>query len=455
MVEFRSQNTIFKSLQSYLNVISTTLTDFSIGSILNSIFYAVSNAIADLYATAQNVYTASFVKTAEGDDLDDRVADFTLRRRRSTRSSGFVTFYRNGQTTSDIIISSNTTVKTITTDLIPGLEYKTTLEATLPVTIFDEEIEYLPNKVSYDLFTRKVYDITKLVAMINGVSDVQLTKNVDYYLDSTDETRAKIVFNQTIVPDLYSQFKVTYSPLSIDIPVQASNSGSLSNVTFGTIVNCQSKPAGIDEVINYESTSGGTDNETDDELRNRVPLFLGSLSKGTKDALKAAALSIDGVKNANIIEPDPPNGIVTIFIDDGSGGSTVELIRAVKDKINGTTNGVENNLESGIRSAGIAVNVTSPTVKQIVVNATVTLSIGYDAEIVKNQIITNIGQWLNSHATGENVLRAELIRIIKEVDGVYNIDLSTLSINGLLLGDITVNTSEAARLSSIAIRAKI
>ena len=455
MVDFRSQNTIFKSLQSYLNVVSTALTDFTIGSVLNSLFYAVSNGIADLYATAQSIYTASFVKTAEGDDLDDRVADFTLRRRLSTRSSGFVTFYRTSKTSSDIIVPANTTVKTITTDLIPGLEYKTILESTLPVTIFDEEIEFLPNKLTYDLFTRKVFDVTKLVATVNNIENVELTKNADYHLDISDITRAKIVFDNVINPDLYSQFKITYEPLSIDIAVQASNSGSQSNVTFGTIVNCQSKPAGIDEVINYESTSGGTDNETDDELRNRVPLFLSSLSKGTKDALKAAALSIDGVKNANIIEPDPPNGIVTVFIDDGSGTSTVDLIRAVKDKINGTTNGVENNLEAGIRSAGIAVNVTSPTVKQITINATVTLNIGYDTEIVKNEIITNVGQWLNSHATGKNVLRADLIRIIKEVNGVYNIDLSTLTMNGLLLGDVTVNTSEAARLTSISIRAKI
>ena len=61
MVDFCTQNTIFKSLQSYLNVISTTLTDFSIGSILNSLFYAVSNGIADLYATAQTIYINSFL----------------------------------------------------------------------------------------------------------------------------------------------------------------------------------------------------------------------------------------------------------------------------------------------------------------------------------------------------------------------------------------------------------
>jgi uncharacterized phage protein gp47/JayE len=452
---FRQQNSIFKSLQSYLNSISNLITDFSIGSVLNSIFYSISNGIADLYATSQNIYEGSFIATATNDDLDDKVADFNLRRRLATRASGTVTFYRNNQTTSDVVIPLGTILKTITTNLIQGIEFKTIEEITLPVTITDEQIIFLNGKYDYNLFSRKVYDITSVTATVSGISDTLLTKNIDYYLDNSDSAQAKIVFTGTALPTDGTIFKTTYSPLSVDIEIQASATGAQGNVSSGTITNSQNKPAGIDEVYNFVSTSGGTDAESDSELRNRVPLYLSSLSKGTKDALKAAALSVDGVKNANVIESNPPNGIVTIFIDDGSGGSTTQLIRAVKDLINGTTNGIENPLLAGIRAAGIAVNITSPTVKQITINVSITLQIGYDSGTVTNEVITNVNTLLNSLSTGESVIRVEIIRVIKEVIGVQNIDLDTLSINGLLFGDVAVNGNEVARLLTINVRTKI
>ncbi|MCX7107180.1 MAG: baseplate J/gp47 family protein, partial [Methylococcales bacterium] len=67
--------------------------------------------------------------------------------------------------------------------------------------------------------------------------------------------------------------------LSVDVPIQSLSSGSFGNVSPQSITNCPSRPSGVDGVINYEQTSGGTDDETDIELRARVPLYLGSLSK--------------------------------------------------------------------------------------------------------------------------------------------------------------------------------
>lgn len=448
---FKTQPKIFESLKTYLSSLSSKITDFNVGSVVNSFFFAISNTIGNLYATLQNVYNATFVATATGDDLDNRVADFGLVRRISTRSSGYVTFYKQTNSTADIIIPTGTRVKTITTNLLKGVEFQTTQEKILQGQITDETHTYYSGTDSYSLDSRRVYDLISVTGTLSGFAGYTFTKDVDYSLNNDDLSEAKLIWIGQ-KPDDSTVFYVSYSPLSIDVPIQSIGVGTSTNVASEVIINVSSKPAGIGGVINYEVTSGGTDQETDEELKERVPLYLSSLSKATKNALKAAALSIDGVKNASVVEYSPPNGLVTIFIDDGSGGAPTELLRTVKDKIEGTINGIENETETGISAAGIGVNVSAPVVKYITINVSIDISVGYDQTNVLNIIQQDVNQLLNSLVTGQTVIRAEIVKVIKEVEGVYNIDLSTLSLNGLLVGDISVDQNETAKLSTINIR---
>lgn len=451
---FKTQTKIFESLKVYLTKITTTITDLNVGSVIGSFFYAISNAIADLYITIQNVYLSIFIASAEGTDLDNRIADFTLVRRLATRSSGYVTFYKTTNSAADIIIPAGTRVKTIVTNLIQGVEFQTTLEGILPSTISNEQYYFKVNTDNYDFITRNVYDIISITGTVGGYSGYTFIKDVDYSLDSSSEINSKIVWIGQ-KPDDLTYFYVSYYPLSVDIPIQALGSGSFGNVSPQSITNCPSRPSGIDGVINYEQISGGTDDETDEELRARVPLYLGSLSKATKNAIRAAALATDGVKNATVVEYTPPNGYITVFIDDGNGSAPPALIRAVKDTIQGTINGLENDTSTGIIAAGIGINVTAPVIKFITIVVTVTTLVGIDQSQLINDIELDVSQWLTSSKPGQQVIRAELIRIIKAVNGVYNIDLDTLFINGLTSGDVIIAESETAKLASINVRVKI
>jgi len=451
-VEFRTQNRIFQNLRAFLSNSGSALTDFNVGSVINSVLYAFSNGLASLYATLQNVYDGTFVARATGDDLDNRVTDFNLTRRLATRATGNVTFYRSLPSTSDVIITVGTRVKTITTNLIQGVEFLTTSQKLIQTQIVAEPYTFLTGQTNINLISRKVYDINTVTGTAASVSGYTFIKNTDYSLNSADASQAKIQWlGGGVSPDDSTVFYVTYQPLSVDVPVQSSGAGAFGNVATSTIVNVPSKPAGVEEVINYESTSGGTDIETDDQLRIRVPLYLSSLSKSTKNAIQAAALSVNGIQNANIYESDPPNGFVTIFIDDGSGGASLEMIRNVKDKIDGTINGVETGSATAMRACGLGVNVLAPTVKDITISLTAFIDTGFDSTSVSIDIETTINQYLNAFVTGQSILRASLIEKIMGVQGVKNIDLSVLTVNGALTGDTTVGTNEVARLFSINI----
>src|SRR5699024_2421374 len=62
-----------------------------------------------------------------------------------------------------------------------------------------------------------------------------------------------------------------------EVPIQAIEPGTVGNVPAGTITEIINPIVGIDSVINQEGTTGGRDEETDEEFRARYIL---SVSRG-------------------------------------------------------------------------------------------------------------------------------------------------------------------------------
>ena len=94
--------------------------------------------------------------------------------------------------------------------------------------------------------------------------------------------------------------------------------------------------AGVEEVNNDSPFTGGQDEETDAQLRERIKLYLRSLPRGTPDALRSAVLgaSLTGfgrIVTAEVVEePEPKLGHVTVYVDDGAG--TIEHSATVVDE---------------------------------------------------------------------------------------------------------------------------
>jgi uncharacterized phage protein gp47/JayE len=78
---------------------------------------------------------------------------------------------------------------------------------------------------------------------------------------------------------------------------QQARAGSITSVV-STITNAPSSLA----VTNTLATSGGADEESDDDLRARAKSFWSTARKGTTAAIKEAALAVNGVKRASVIE---------------------------------------------------------------------------------------------------------------------------------------------------------
>jgi len=119
-IEPKTRIEIFDDMQAYLQSLASNLTDYNDGSILKSILDAPAAEMEQLWNALNVAFTAAYVSTATGDDLDNKVGDFGLDRNNATYASGYVTFGRSTAFNQDFTIPSGTVVQTASTSTVPG-----------------------------------------------------------------------------------------------------------------------------------------------------------------------------------------------------------------------------------------------------------------------------------------------------------------------------------------------
>lgn len=93
------------------------------------------------------------------------------------------------------------------------------------------------------------------------------------------------------------------SQLSITVPVQSVTGGSNGNLPANSIVRMISVVDGVGTVSNPASLTGGSDGESDAQLRDRFKRTIFRNLAGTEDMYLGVALNDSDVTNANVIGP--------------------------------------------------------------------------------------------------------------------------------------------------------
>lgn len=329
----KSRIDCFNSMKSYLQTLTTNLSDFNTGSVLLSLFDTVAAELEQLYNAQVQIQDAAFISTATGSDLDKKVADFTLERRGASFSSGIVTFGRTTSSTQNFIIPAGTQISTQATSTAPSVSFETIEEAILSA-----------------------------------------------------------------------------GSLTVNVQARAVSSGISGNVSASTITILPSPPTGIEFVINYNAFTGGADSETDEELRNRLSLYLNSLARGTKLALESAGLSVTGITSVSVLENDPSPGYVKMYVADSTGtasDATLEEVRSV----------VEN-----YRPVSVIVFVYAPSVQYVDISCYLSIDPTFESTSVITNVTSAITNYISGLKLNENVIRANIIESIIAVDGVTNVD---------------------------------
>lgn len=221
------------------------------------------------------------------------------------------------------------------------------------------------------------------------------------------------------------------------VQAQAIEIGSKYNVPAEAITEIVNPEVDITDVINVTEALGGTDIETDDNLRERHLQAIREPVTGDNMAqYNQWAREVNGVGNLRVLPTTPSAGYTTLIIAASSGAvPSQELL----------TN-VENYIEE-VRPVNAGVVVEGAVAKNITISATIRLATGYELQPVKEEFERLVKEYFKSIAMKDSyVSYAQIGRLLLETTGMF--DYQDLLLNAQA-GNVELAQNEIPILSNV------
>ena len=232
---------------------------------------------------------------------------------------------------------------------------------------------------------------------------------------------------------------------SVTVAVECTQAGIIGNATENTILLVSSRLTGITAVTNEEPLTGGTEEEDDESLIERIVEFNKSQGEsyvGSASDYKRWAMSVPGVGSATVISAQDTSGLVTIIITDANGDpATEQLCTSVYNYIMKPDNPNER-----LAPTNAYLKVTPPTTMQISIKATVELADEATLEAVKTAYMAQLALYLPVALDDGEIKYSRVAAALAAVEGAN--DYTDLQI-GLKVGEtVTYGTSNIAITSN-------
>lgn len=213
----------------------------------------------------------------------------------------------------------------------------------------------------------------------------------------------------------------------VTVEVRSVQAGLSQQTQANTITSLVSPISGqpTDLVVNNAlATAGATDEETDDDLRNRARQFFTSARRGTLGAIQAGALAVLGVKTAAAFEvldaygrPAKATQLVVsdVFTDQLVSISPTPASYQAQSQV--LASAVAAGL-SDVRAAGINVQVTVAQVILQGMSLGLRFQAGVNADLVALQARAVVVALINALSPGQSLVISSVIEILRSVTGV-------------------------------------
>lgn len=117
--------------------------------------------------------------------------------------------------------------------------------------------------------------------------------------------------------------EITQGATFVSVYAEAEKAGSSGNAVYGAVTVAVDVPSEIEWVKNREAYVGGTDEESDEELRERIKDSYLRLPNGTNAAYyEQLALTVGGIAKAKAVGKARGNGTVNVYVS-GDGKAAV------------------------------------------------------------------------------------------------------------------------------------
>ena len=231
---------------------------------------------------------------------------------------------------------------------------------------------------------------------------------------------------------------------TVTVDIQCTQTGIVGNTSANTIVLVASRITGITSVTNQQSVVGGTEEESDESLIQRIMDYEQSQEDsftGCVADYKRWAMSVPGVGSATVIPAQDDSGLVTIILTDANGDPANEqLCTAVYDYIM-----QPNDPDNRRTNTNAFLKVEPPATTEIGIIATVELADGATIETVKAAYLAQLARYLPEALEAKEIKYTRVHAALAAVAGVN--DFANLQF-GVKSGDtITYGTSNVALTS--------
>ena len=289
MATFRSLDAIAQAMLDYLRILQPDL-DSKPGSVSRDLFIDLPAAeLAKLYVELKNVSNLQSLSSAQGSDLKKLARNFGLQKNQGAKATGTVVLTLNS------LISSVSIRQGTVITARNGANFQTTSDA------------------QFDVLKSNVYR-ANAIRMRNDLS----------------------------LAGINDEF-------ALEVSVEAISAGTSGNIGKYGIVS--RSIAGVSNVININSFSGGTAEETDDQFKARILSVFSGANIGTAKGYENALLA-DG-RVSDVLTVEPGDTLMTrdgTIVENNSAGDPVIVSSGTGGKVDIYVQGaaVEENTESYI-----------------------------------------------------------------------------------------------------------
>ena len=220
----------------------------------------------------------------------------------------------------------------------------------------------------------------------------------------------------------------------VDVPASAVEAGASGNAIAGAIHLMSVYPVGITQCTNPEAFSGGSDEESDEKLRERVLASYKRLPNGANAAFyEQEAMSFPNVAAAKAVGRARGIGTVDVYVSTHAGAPDKKLLGEIEAVLQKK------------REIAVDVEVKAPTEKTVNMSAELTAEQGWTMQEITDAATAALQAYFTGERLGEAVYTAKLASILYGVEGVKNCHLLTPD------EDVSVSATELPVLGTVTI----
>lgn len=214
--------------------------------------------------------------------------------------------------------------------------------------------------------------------------------------------------------------------------VVAGISGNLAAANLITRLISTPPPGGTYTITASTLPAGGSEEESDEELRDRVRLYPSTLRRGTIAALEYGAKTTASIAVAKANAIQDSTGIVTVYVSDASGNSTGVTVAVGPTVVDDGTMTKKVAIELfNWACAGALVNVTGGAIQTVNIIVNIAVKLGVDVTQLIADIQDSVEARVSKLNIGDTLYLSDIVNAVKVVDpdNIVNVTVVTPSVD--------------------------